>query len=219
MKTKLGTVFMVLGSVLVLSALGLFLLNQREEQQAMESVSQLMPQVAGAILERREQSKQELPAETEPQQTETPAVIVPTVPVTEPEKTAMPVVEIEGHGYVGFVGIPSQKVELPVMADWSYAQLKIAPCRFTGDMYSDNIVIMAHNYDRHFAVLHDLRAGDRVTLTDMDGDAVEYEVVALDILHPADIEEMTAGEYDLTLFTCTYGGKSRVTVRCDRVEE
>ena len=32
------------------------------------------------------------------------------------------------------------------------------------------------------------------------------------------VEEMTAGEYDLTLFTCTYGGQSRVTVRCDREE-
>ena len=29
---------------------------------------------------------------------------------------------------------------------------------------------------------------------------------------------MTAGDFDLTLFTCTYGGKSRVTLRCDRVE-
>lgn len=219
MKAKFGTVLMVLGSVLVLSALGLFLLNQREARQAVESVSRLMPQVAGAILERQERSEQELTGETTPRQTDPPSVILPAIPVTEPVKTAMPVVEVEGHGYVGFVGIPSKQLELPVMADWSYAQLKIAPCRFTGDMYSDNIVIMAHNYDRHFAALHDLRAGDRVTLTDMDGDTVEYEVVALDILHPSAMEEMTAGEFDLTLFTCTYGGKSRVTVRCDRVEE
>jgi hypothetical protein len=30
---------------------------------------------------------------------------------------------------------------------------------------------------------------------------------------------MTDGEYDLTLFTCTYGGKSRVTVRCMEASE
>lgn len=28
---------------------------------------------------------------------------------------------------------------------------------------------------------------------------------------------MTSGDYPLTLFTCTYGGKSRITVRCDAV--
>ena len=44
-------------------------------------------------------------------------------------------------------------------------------------------------------------------------------MVALEILQPTAVEEMTAGEFDLTLFTCTYGGKSRVTVRYDRVAE
>ena len=83
MKAKFGTVLMVLGSVLVLSALGLFLLNQREARQAVESVSRLMPQVAGAILERQERSEQELTAETTPRQTDPPSVILPAVPVTE----------------------------------------------------------------------------------------------------------------------------------------
>ena len=44
----------------------------------------------------------------------------------------------------------------------------------------------------------------------------EYRVVVLDILSPDAIEEMTAGDFDLTLFTCTYGGQSRVTVYCNK---
>jgi len=62
-----------------------------------------------------------------------------------------------------------------------------------------------------------LRTGDVITFTDMNGVTVRYEVVALDILQPTAVEEMTSGEFDLTLFTCTYGGKTRVTVRCDRI--
>ena len=31
---------------------------------------------------------------------------------------------------------------------------------------------------------------------------------------PTSVQEMTDGDWDLTLFTCTVGGKSRVTVRC-----
>jgi len=43
-------------------------------------------------------------------------------------------------------------------------------------------------------------------------------VAAREVLLPTAVEEMTAGEWDLTLFTCTLGGRSRVTVRCELVE-
>ena len=33
------------------------------------------------------------------------------------------------------------------------------------------------------------------------------------------VEEMEAGEWDLTLFTCTPDSRSRVTVRCVRTQE
>ena len=77
-------------------------------------------------------------------------------------------------------------------------------------------VLMAHNYDRHFGRLAELTEDDPVVFTDMDGIVTTYEVVGQDILSPYAVEEMTSGDFDLTLFTCTYGGQSRVTVYCDR---
>ena len=53
------------------------------------------------------------------------------------------------------------------------------------------LVIPAHNYSYHFGSLQDLRVGDRVTFTDMDAKTYHYKVVALDILGPYDVEEMT----------------------------
>ena len=76
---------------------------------------------------------------------------------------------------------------------------------------------MAHNYDRHFGPVSELKIGDPVSFTDINGITYQYEVMAIEVLSPYAVEEMTSGEYDLTLFTCTYGGKSRVTVRCDRI--
>ena len=105
------------------------------------------------------------------------------------------------------------------MSDWDYTRLKIAPCRYSGSTKSDDLVIAAHNYTRHFRSLKRLPIGAEVTFTDMDGVVSVYEVVATDILAPTDVAEMTAGDYDLTLFTCTYGNRSRVTVRCERAEE
>ena len=53
--------------------------------------------------------------------------------------------------------------------------------------------------------------------TDVDGNVYNYEVAELETLQPAAVDEMKSGEWDLTLFTCTIGGQTRVTVRCDRV--
>ena len=57
-----------------------------------------------------------------------------------------------------------------------------------------------------------------VTFIAVTGIATDYEMIARDVLMPNAVAEMTAGDYDLTLFTCTYGGKSRVTVYFDRVK-
>ena len=80
-------------------------------------------------------------------------------------------------------------------------------------------MICAHNYTQHFGSLKGLTDGDAVIFTDMDGVVWRYEVVVVDVLSATAVEEMESGEYDLTLFTCTYDGVSRVTVRCDRVED
>lgn len=201
MKSKFGTFLIVLGCLLILGSLGLFVRNQEEQIQAETASRDAIPLVVEAIHTRRQGISQEIQSAE------------PTVEQTK-EMTA---VRIKGYNYIGFLWIPSLALELPVMNDWSYSKLQISPCRYTGSIYTDDIVIMAHNYPKHFGKLKDLKAGDTVSFTDMDGEITEYEVIALDILAPDDVEDMTAGEYDLTLFTCTYGGKNRVTLRCDRV--
>lgn len=128
---------------------------------------------------------------------------------------AMPTVEADGHRYVGFLEIPAISRILPVMDDWSYPNLKIAPNRFIGTVYAHDMIVCAHNYDRHFGLIKTLNAGDEVVFTDVYGDRFLYEVSETTILQPTDVEEMTDPEdWDLTLFTCTIGGATRVTVRC-----
>ena len=76
---------------------------------------------------------------------------------------------------------------------------------------------MAHNYRSHFGKISNLKTGDRLSFTDMDGNVTEFEVMGRDVLPPTAVDVITSGDFDLTLFTCTYGGKSRVTVYCDKV--
>jgi len=129
----------------------------------------------------------------------------------------MPVQEIDGVEYIGTLRIPALDLDLPVISQWSYPRLKKAPCRYQGSAYLDDLVIAAHNYQSHFGNLKKLLPGDAVRFTDVVGNVFYYEVVELETLAPGDLEEMEAGDWDLTLFTCTVGGASRVTIRCQRV--
>ena len=204
MRNKLGAIFMVLGAVLILAALSLFLGNRTEARQAERSSAEILPLVMENI-------RQPVPTGQAADTAE------PELP--DPYDTTMTVVEIDGYGYIGYLSIPALGLELPVMSDWDYPRLRIAPCRYAGSSKADNLVIAAHNYERHFGNLAKLSPGDVVSFTDMDDVVSRYAVVAVETLAPSDVENMTAGEYDLTLFTCTYGGGSRVAVRCDRVED
>lgn len=129
----------------------------------------------------------------------------------------MPTTEINGKDYIGVLEIPALDLSLPIISQWSYPNLKLSPCCYAGSAYLDNLVIAAHNYSTHFGNIKNLRPGDTLSFTDVDGNVFYYEVSDIEILKPTDTREMVAGDYALTLFTCTYGGQSRVTVRCDRI--
>lgn len=193
---------MVLGGILVLAALSLFLWNSLEDSAAGASVERILPRIRQQI-----EAPPTMPAGEE---------VSPTFP--DPYDPTMTEVEIDGYAYIGYLSIPAVGLELPIMSEWDYARLKIAPCRYSGSTKTDNLVICAHNFDRHFGPIRNLSPGDSIYFTDMDGSVWHYEVDAVDILAPTQVEDMTAGDYDLTLFTCTYGGATRVTVRCERVD-
>lgn len=214
MRSKIGAICMILGAVLLLGALSLFLYNQHVSTKAGEASAQVMSQLT-QIIEDHQQA-------TDPQTPTGSPETSPSVPVLpdplDPGSLEMTEVEIDGNRYIGYLSIPSRGLELPVMADWDYDKLEIAPCRFAGTLKGENLVILGHNYRRHFRPLQSITVGERVYFVDTEGTVTAYEVVAIDVLAPTAVEEMTAGDYDLTLFTCTFGGKTRLTICCDLVK-
>ena len=126
--------------------------------------------------------------------------------------------EYQNYYFTGYITIPELDLELPVMSDWSYDNLNISPCRYSGSVLTDNLVIAAHNYGNHFGRIGELVPGDEVIYTDPTGDSYRYEVSVTEVLKPEEIDRMISGEYDLTLFTCTWAGTERVVVRCEKKE-
>lgn len=140
-------------------------------------------------------------------------------PLIDPDME-MPVVTIDGIDYIGKIEIPSVDINLPVASKWSYDVLKVAPGRYSGSAYKDDMVIAAHNYRNHFGRLVGVNPGDTVKFTDVKNHVFEYEITDIEIIDPYDVKEMTEkGDWDLTLFTCTLGGRTRLTIRCERTSE
>ena len=207
MRKLTGVLFMLLGLSLVLGSLFLFMKNRREDQTARTFTDSVIP----VLQEEIRQTRQTVPAETSPDLTEN----IPAEYLT-PEDLIMTEKIINGYGYIGYLTIPDLGLELPVMSGWDSARLQISPCRFTGSLRGEDLVLMAHNFSSHFGRLSQLSMGAQVQFMDMDGNLWNYQVVAMDVLPAEALEEMTAGEYDLTLFTCATNRAHRVTVRCNK---
>lgn len=182
------------GLLLIAAALCLTLYNFWDEKRAGDSAEKLLLQY------------QELQVKTSDSELE------------DSGDLKMPALEIDGSLYIGVLEIPSLGVTLPVMKEWSYAGLKQAPCRYQGSAFQEDMIIAGHNYRFHFGGLHNLKAGNEVVFTDVEDNRYEYQVTEVVCLEGSDVEGMEAGEWDLTLFTCTTDGQSRVTVRCTSVE-
>lgn len=202
MKRK-GSVLIFTGLLLIAAALFITAFNLREEAAARTASVRAADRLEALI-----------PAHTPRPAAVSGAVLPENVPETDME---MPVKTVDGVDYIGVIAVPSLSLELPVASEWSYERLKISPCRYSGSVYSGDMVLCAHNYSSHFGQIKTLKPGDAVVFTDVDGNVYNYEVAELETLQPAAVDEMKSGEWDLTLFTCTIGGQTRVTVRCDRV--
>ena len=189
-----GKYVILLGAALILSALFLAVHNRSEDRLAGREATQMTKKVQEKVINSEN------------------SILQPDT-VLDPE---MPKVKIDGYDYVGYLSVPAIRIELPVMAEWDYSRLKKAPCRQFGSSRSDDLVIAAHNYRSHFGKLKELEAGDEVVFTDMDGIVNTYVVGTVQVISPDQTELVENSGYDLVLYTCTYGGKSRVCVFCDR---
>ena len=206
-------VFVIVGCVLIAVALGLIIHNAVESANAGKSAQSAVDRFSEIVKDRR------------------PYVYTPQDVSWEEfqesngeAEVSDPIIILDGYYYIGILEIPSLDMELPVLADWDYRKLSKSPCRYSGTAAGDDLVICAHNYKSHFGPLRWVKFDSDVYLTDVDGNVHHYKVDNIETLPPTDIEEMITSEtedgnsmWDLTLFTCTPGGASRMAVRCVRV--
>lgn len=191
----------VIGSVILL--LGIFFVagNVNKNIQVQAKSKEIVSEVRDSIVSKIE--RDEIVSEEATEKEEIGSIDIETV------------VTVEDNEYVGILSIPKLGKELPVMSELTMENLDIAPCLY----YSNNggIIIGAHNYECLFGRIINLSAGDTIEFTDANNNAVKYEVSGIEIINPYERDILISGEWDMTLFTCTYMGKQRIVVRCNEI--
>ena len=214
-----GRFILTLGMLMLLAAAILTSLNFIEDGQAGEAAGNALEQLLLAERDARDAARrassdtvsEELPAADSGGLTLDPVYLNDNTSTPEGE---MPVIEIDGYDYIGVLQILSLDLTLPVISDWSYPALQIAPCRYEGSAYDGGLVIAGHNFDSHFGNLSRLEPGDEIRFVDLSGHTFTYAVAETEVLDATSIDQMVNGGWDLTLFTCTLSGETRFTVRC-----
>lgn len=199
-----GLVLIIMGLLLLAAALFLAGYNMWDDFRAAKESDYVLSQIKQNLSEKQQQVSSDI--------NNLPAYIL------NPDME-MPILMVDEREYIGTISIPALNIELPVLNEWSYPNLKIAPCRYGGSVYKDDLILAAHNYAAHFKYIDHLQIGDQILFADVEGHVFLYEVVMTEVLQPTDVEDMKSGDWDLTLFTCTIGGTARITVRCEKISD
>lgn len=188
---KKSRIWIITGIILLFGAFGLTIHNYYEDYQAKNNAADAVQKLAYVM--KRENT----------------GLLYKMNPDIE-----MPTKTINGIKYIGVLEVPKLSLQLPVMSHWSPDGLKIAPGRYKGSVYKRNIIIAGHNYRSHFSRLKTLDIGSKIWFIDLEGNRFEYKVSDIEIIKGTDVKQMEKGKWDMTLFTCTYGGQNRMALRC-----
>ena len=192
-------------AVLMLASAGILLLynsseDTRVEDDNLETVTQLEN-----ILEKQNDNQNNVQNSEKTENTENNAISLNN------NRTS---INIKGNNYIGIIYIPIlNNLALPVIEDCTVDNLKISVCRYSGNINKNNFVIAGHNYKSSFGKLLRLTVGNLVYFKDVNGNVYKYHCKAIETLSPKSVNEMITGDWDLTLFTCTYNGANRIAYR------
>jgi sortase A len=123
---------------------------------------------------------------------------------------------------IGILEISNINVKLPILEGASNANLNIGAAHLAGTAAignDGNTVIAAHHsykYGRMFNRLHELAAGDIITIQ-KGNQTLQYKVTVSEMVEPTDISvlDQPAQGKHLTLITCDNNGSHRLIVRAD----
>lgn len=126
--------------------------------------------------------------------------------------------EFKGFKVIGLIKIPAINLEYPILEETTKETMKVSISRYWGgDINSYGNVSLAGHNNRvtltMFGKNKNLKNGDKIFLTDLSGNTVEYQIYDTFITNPNDVTVLQTKDKNIrevTLITCSNGHVNRL---------
>ncbi len=187
---KLTSVLMAIGATLIVLSVALYAFSQLSLKKSKENALKITEELLALMPE-----------------------VWDSVP-EERQNTAMASLEISKESFIGIIEAPAYGTALPVCAEWDSSQVSKYPCRYTGSIYSDMLIIGGSDNEGQLDFIDEISNYDEVTFTDVSG--MRYTYTVTDIRKTKDVttENLTSKDADLVLFARNTYSLDYTVIRC-----
>lgn len=133
---------------------------------------------------------------------------------------SLPELEFKGYKVEGIIEIPKINIKYPIIDHTNEETMKVSITKFWGPQANEigNYTVAGHNNKdgTMFGKTKYLQIGDKIRLTNLRNETIEYEIFKIYSIEPDDVgcvESVQSGTREITLITCTNGHKNRLVTK------
>lgn len=192
MKRIIPRLLAICGSILILAALFILLINTVQKNRAQKELGNTVEKILSLIPEVRDAAPDDR------------------------INTDLPLLEVDGEDFAGLLEAPGfRDSPLPIGGSWSKHELFRYPHRYTGSIYDGTLIIGGSDDAGQMDFLHRIEINQMITVTDVTGARYHYRVMDIKKKKSASTEALTSEEADLVLFAPDRKALNYTLVFCD----
>lgn len=140
------------------------------------------------------------------------------------QSESLPELEFKGYKIEGIIEIPKINIKYPIIDHTNEETMKVSITKFWGPQANEigNYTVAGHNNKdgTMFGKTKYLQIGDKIKLTNLKNETIEYEIFKIYSIDPDDVscvESVENGIREITLITCTNGHKNRLVTKARQI--
>lgn len=141
------------------------------------------------------------------------------------QSESLPELEFKGYKIEGIIEIPKINIKYPIIDHTNEETMKVSITKFWGPQANEigNYTVAGHNNKdgTMFGKTKYLQMGDKIKLTNLKNETIEYEIFKIYSIDPDDVscvESVENGTREITLITCTNGHKNRLVTKARQIK-
>ena len=141
------------------------------------------------------------------------------------QSESLPELEFKGYKVEGLIEIPKINIKYPIIDHTNEETMKVSITKFWGPQANEigNYTVAGHNNKdgTMFGKTKYLQIGDKIKLTNLKNETIEYEIFKIYSIDPDDVscvESVENGTREITLITCTNGHKNRLVTKARQIK-